>query len=107
MSTRRAPAVTGVPLGLAALAPLLALTLLLTVPDAPAPRPPPGATSEPVPRSTVACPPAPVGRGGSAALVGGAVGAGVAVGAGTPTPKANEPAVTWPSSLETTRQLTV
>ena len=32
---------------------------------------------------------------------------GVAVGAGTPTPKANAPAVTWPSSLETTRQLTV
>ena len=32
---------------------------------------------------------------------------GVAVGAGTPTPKANDPAVTWPSSLETTRQPTV
>ena len=27
--------------------------------------------------------------------------------AGTPTPKANDPAVTWPSSLDTTRQLTV
>jgi hypothetical protein len=33
--------------------------------------------------------------------------AGVAPGAGTPIPKANDPAVTWPSSLETTRQLTV
>jgi hypothetical protein len=27
--------------------------------------------------------------------------------AGTPTPNANDPAVTWPSSLDTTRQLTV
>jgi hypothetical protein len=27
--------------------------------------------------------------------------------AGTPTPKANDPALTWPSSLETARQLTV
>jgi hypothetical protein len=31
---------------------------------------------------------------------------GVAV-ASTPTPKANAPSVTWPSSLDTTRQLTV
>jgi hypothetical protein len=32
---------------------------------------------------------------------------GAAVGAATPTPKANDPAVTCPSSMETTRQLTV
>jgi hypothetical protein len=27
--------------------------------------------------------------------------------AGTPTPKAKDPALTWPSSLDTARQLTV
>ena len=45
--------------------------------------------------------------GDGAAPWGAAWDCGVAVGAGTPTPKANDPTVTWPSSLETTRQLTV
>ena len=56
---------------LGALAPLVALTVLVTVPDPPAPPAAGAAVTEPVPRSTVACPPAPAARGADVEVVGG------------------------------------
>ncbi|HET6561089.1 MAG TPA: DUF5719 family protein [Marmoricola sp.] len=96
MSTRDATASRSVPLGLAVLAPLVALAVVATVPDGPAPTSPAGAVIETVPRSAVACPPAPVPRGATASVVGGAVPGETARAARPDAGGVGEPARTLP-----------
>jgi hypothetical protein len=77
VTDHRAPAVRDLSLAMAVLAPLVALALVLTTPATPAPRAPAVAEPEPVPRSTVACPPVRVARGARVDVVGGSASGGV------------------------------